>query len=59
MKPTDKNIAKYFKTTVQTLTRWKTESVESLRRYNALKEYYIRNEIVPRGTIGGQHSSIK
>jgi len=45
MKPTDINMAKYFKTTVQTLTRWKTESIESARRYNALKEYYIRNEV--------------
>jgi len=58
-KPTDRNLAKYFKTTVQTLTRWKTESIESARRYNALKEYYIRNEIVQSGTIGGQHSSLK
>jgi len=41
MKPTDKNIAKYFKTTVQTLTRWKTESVESKRRYDAFKQYFI------------------
>ena len=42
MKPTDRNIAKYFKTTVQTLTRWKTESIESKRRYDALKEHFIK-----------------
>lgn len=42
MKPTDKNIAKYFKTTVQTLTRWKTESIESKRRYNAFKTEFIK-----------------
>ena len=45
MKPTDRNIAKYFNKSVQTLTRWKTESIESIRTYNALKEYYVRNEV--------------
>ena len=43
MKSTDINIAKYFKTTVQTLTRWKTESIESQRRYEAFKKYFIDN----------------
>ena len=45
LKPTDRNIAKYFNKSVQTLTRWKTESIESIRTYNALREYYIRNEV--------------
>ena len=44
MKATDRNIAKYFKITVQTLSRWKTESIESLRRYEAFKEFFIKNK---------------
>jgi len=49
MKPTDRNIAKHFGTTAQTLSRWKTESIELNRRYKAMREYYIRNEVLKDG----------
>lgn len=49
MKPTNINIAKYFGTTPVTLSRWKTESIELNRRYKAMREYYIRNEVLKDG----------
>ncbi len=41
IKSTDKNIAKFFKTTPQTLSNWKRDG-GLIHRYNALKEYFIR-----------------
>lgn len=42
MKPTDKNIAKFYDTTPQTLYNWKTSDKQGTReRYEALKNYFI------------------
>ena len=42
MKPTDKNIAKFYDTTPQTLYNWKTSDKQGVReRYEALKNYFI------------------
>ena len=43
MKPTDINIAKYFNTTRQTLSRWKNGSLEYKRRYRAFVDDFIAN----------------
>lgn len=41
-KPTDKNIAKFYDTTPQTLFNWKTSDKQGVRdRYKALKAYFI------------------
>ena len=42
MKQTDKNIAKFYDTTPQTLYNWKTSDKQGVReRYEALKNYFI------------------
>jgi|GEM_PF-5930557 len=41
MKPTNINIAKYYNLTVQTLSNYKSGSVEKQRVYLALKKYFI------------------
>ena len=43
MKITDINIAKYFNTTRQTISRWKNGSVEHKRRYRAFLNDFIAN----------------
>ncbi|ADV47009.1 hypothetical protein [Nitratifractor salsuginis] len=42
MKITQKDIARYFGLSEDTITKWKKGSVEQQRRYYAMREYYER-----------------
>ena len=46
MKPTDRNIAKRFDTTPQTLNRWRKGGVEYQGRYAAFKEFFIKEQLL-------------
>ena len=49
MKPTDINIAKRFDTTPQTLIRWKKGCFEYQGRYEAFKEFFIKEQLLNKG----------
>ena len=51
MKATDKNIAKRFDTTHQTLIRWKKGSLEYQGRYQAFKEFFIREQLISTAKV--------
>tara|TARA_R110000796_G_C14553458_1_gene434119 strand:- start:949 stop:1104 length:156 start_codon:yes stop_codon:yes gene_type:complete len=50
MKTTDRAIAKRFDTTPQTLIRWKKGSFEYKGRYLALKEFFIKEQLLIQGS---------